>query len=124
MLIIFLFCALMATIAPGQACTDFQIKSTDKTIITARSMEWGEDMHSQLRVYPRQGKYSSNSRSGIKGLSWQSKYGYVGANFYGRNTVIDGMNEKDYPSADSGIPALCTLMYNQNNLLNQSMFSI
>jgi choloylglycine hydrolase len=76
------------------ACTDFQIKSSDHTIITARSMEWGDEINSKLRICPRQEKHAGVTPSGQKGLSWQSKYGYVGVDCYGRDTVIDGINEK------------------------------
>ena len=93
-LIIFLLVISMYFIPSALACTDFEIKSTEGTVVTGRSMEWGTDMKSQLRTYPRQEKRQSQAPDGRPGLSWQSQYGYVGANCYGRDMVIDGMNEK------------------------------
>lgn len=93
-LIILLFIIFIQLMPPALACTDFQLKTTNGTVIAARSMEWGVDMKSQLRTYPRQQERQSTAPDGHAGLSWQAKYGYVGANCYDRDMVIDGMNEK------------------------------
>ena len=103
---------LAVTIIFGQAamaCTDFQIKTKDGAVIVGRSLEWGEDMQSQLRIHPRQEKHQSGAPENKSGLSWQSKYGYVGADCYGLDVCIDGINEKGlsvgglwFPGAEYG----------------------
>ena len=95
-LIIILLISIIAFMPPVFACTDFQIKANDGAIITARSMEWGVDMQSQLHIYPRHGGAGSWTcgPGGSYGASWVKQYGYVGADCYKRDMVIDGMNEK------------------------------
>jgi choloylglycine hydrolase len=84
------FCAS----APGDACTDFQLKTIDGTTLNGRSMEWAEDMHSQLVLRPCGEERQSTAPGGAQGLKWTSKYGYVGANIYGLDAYVDGMNEE------------------------------
>jgi choloylglycine hydrolase len=76
------------------ACTDFLIKTTDGSAIVARSMEWGDDMKSQICVHPRGEQESSITPNGQPGLRWKSHYGFVSANCYGLDMAVDGMNEK------------------------------
>jgi choloylglycine hydrolase len=78
---------------PGEACTDFQLKATDGSILNGRSMEWGADMHSKLVIRPRGEERQAIAPAGAKGLKWKSKYGYVGANIYDLDGYVDGMNE-------------------------------
>ena len=75
----------------GSACTRVVYKGKDNLILTARSMDWKEDLKSDLWVFPRgmyrEGKVGENS------LTWTSKYGSVIASAYDIAST-DGMNEK------------------------------
>ena len=45
--------ALSTTPAPVAACTRALYGAKDGTVIVGRSMDWGEDMHSNMWVLPR-----------------------------------------------------------------------
>jgi len=76
-----------------QGCTEFRAIAKDKTVVVARSMEWGEDMHSHIVVQPRGKNYSSLASDGSQGLAWKSRYGFLFINAYGLDGATDGMNE-------------------------------
>lgn len=81
-------------------CTDFLLKAADKdsSVVIGRSMEFGEDLGSQILVGGRgTNKQSAAPDSPMGGLSWTAKYGYVGLNVAGLGLpklICDGMNEK------------------------------
>lgn len=85
---------LLAGTFPANACTDFLIKTKDGSVIVGRSMEWAEDMKSQLRVHARAEDHVTHSPDGKPSMRWQSKYGYVAADAYDIDLAVDGMNEK------------------------------
>lgn len=75
----------------ANACTRALYVADDGTVITGRSMDWKEDMHSNLWVLPR-----GIAREGLAGNNspkWVSKYGSIIAAGYEMATA-DGMNEK------------------------------
>ena len=62
------------------ACSDFQLKAKDGTIVVGRTMEFPVDLKSRIQVVPR---------------SINNKYGYLGFDAAGKPELIaDGMNEK------------------------------
>lgn len=73
------------------ACTRIVYEGPNGTIITARSMDWKEDMGTNLWIFPigmeRNGEVGPNS------LKWTSIYGSVIATAYDVSST-DGMNEK------------------------------
>lgn len=81
-------------------CTDFLLVAADKdnSVVVGRSMEFGEDLGSQIVVGGRGTKKQSGAPySPMAGLSWTAKYGYVGLNVAGlglKHLICDGMNEK------------------------------
>jgi choloylglycine hydrolase len=77
--------------APAEACTRALYLSKDGTVIVGRSMDWGEDMHSNMWVLPRGMK--RDGRGGKNTISWVSKYGSLITSAYDIGTA-DGMNEK------------------------------
>ena len=92
LLVCFFMCALTAY--PSFACTDFQIKAEDGTVVVGRSMEFAIDLESHIMVFPKGQKFVSGAPGGKKGLKWTNKYGFVGANAFGYDAVNDGMNEE------------------------------
>ena len=89
-----LFAALAGWLALQQtadACTRVTYLGPDDTVVTGRSMDWMESLHTDLWAFPagmkRSGAAESNS------FTWTSKYGSVIADAYGVITT-DGMNEK------------------------------
>ncbi|WP_367357432.1 linear amide C-N hydrolase, partial [Mesotoga sp.] len=60
--------------------------------IAARTLEFEFDLGSKIIVVPR-GTFVAALTTGWEGLSWNVKYGYVGANALGMDLVADGINE-------------------------------
>ncbi len=86
------FLALIAlSLAPARACTRVLYTGEENTVIVGRSMDWSEDMGTNLWLFPR-GLERSGS-AGPASLRWTSKYGSVAASIYEVATV-DGINEK------------------------------
>ncbi|EHL29287.1 linear amide C-N hydrolase [Legionella drancourtii] len=81
------------TSLPGHACTDFRLKAQDGTLLITRSMEFGQDLKSNLRSSPRGRQFSSMAPNGKPGLNWKAKYGYLYLDGFGVNASFDGMNE-------------------------------
>jgi choloylglycine hydrolase len=60
-------------------------------VITGRSMDWGEDMRSNLWVFPR--GMERDGASGKNTVRWTSRYGSLGISAYDAG-IADGMNER------------------------------
>jgi choloylglycine hydrolase len=85
--------ALLAcsALVPAVACTRTLFIGDDKTVITGRNMDWKEDMHSNLYLFPS--GMTRDGASGPKSIAWTSKYGSVIVSGYEAGTT-DGLNEK------------------------------
>lgn len=84
-------CMAMTLLQPAEACTRALFVGSDSLVITGRSMDWSEDMHSDLWVFPKGMK--RDGAAGPKSVTWTSKYGSLIASGYNVGTA-DGMNEK------------------------------
>lgn len=73
------------------ACTRVVYKGLNGLILTARSMDWQEDIHTNLWLFPR--GMQRTGEAGPQSLKWTSKYGSVVASGYDISST-DGMNEK------------------------------
>lgn len=76
---------------PIDACTRTLFTGEDNVVITGRSMDWMEDMHSDIWVFPR--GVERDSGGGARSFKWKSKYGSVVTAAYNIASA-DGMNEK------------------------------
>ncbi len=77
------------------ACTDFQVKAKDGTVVIGRSMEFPVEEHSKVIVVPRGQQFTSVSDKGVKGLSWTNKYGYLAVDAFNvEDAYLEGLNEK------------------------------
>ena len=76
---------------PVAACSRVLYVAKDGTVITGRSMDWGEDMRSNMWVLPRGMK--RDGMGGKNTVTWESKYGSLIVSAYDIGTA-DGMNEK------------------------------
>ncbi len=111
----------------AQACTRAVYKGVDNLILTARSMDWRDDIPANLWLFPRgmprQGEVGPNS------VRWTSKYGSVVASAFDIASA-DGMNEKGlvanllwlvesrYPEYDGSQPGLTVAAWVQYMLDN------
>jgi len=82
---------MSGSLAPAYACTRALYVAKDGTVIVGRSMDWGEDMMSNMWVLPRGMK--RDGRGGKNTISWESKYGSLIVTAYDIGTA-EGMNEK------------------------------
>jgi choloylglycine hydrolase len=83
--------AILSTSMPASACTRALYVAKDGTVLTGRSMDWGEDMHSNMWILPRGMK--RDGMGGTNSIQWESKYGSLVVSAYDIGTC-DGMNEK------------------------------
>jgi penicillin V acylase-like amidase (Ntn superfamily) len=87
------FAAVLAPILASStnACTRALYFGKQGQTVTGRSMDWAEDMHSNLWAFPR--GMARDGGLGAGSLKWTSKYGSVTTSVYEAATS-DGMNEK------------------------------
>lgn len=88
--------ALLATLItqPLAACTGLRLVSADGGAVVGRTMEFGFDLQSKVLVIPAGIHLSNTLADPAKGLSYESKYGVVGANALGMEMIVDGVNEQ------------------------------
>lgn len=89
----FILAAFLATgvFSIAEGCTRVLFTGENDVVITGRSMDWREDMHSDLWAFPR--GIARDGASGPNSIRWVSKYGSVNVSGYNLGTA-DGMNEK------------------------------
>lgn len=76
-------------------CTGIRLRAKTGGIAYGRTLEFGQEMDSQIIMIPRNFACAGTSKEGAaKGLLWKSKYAVVGANALSEVGVIDGVNEK------------------------------
>jgi penicillin V acylase-like amidase (Ntn superfamily) len=80
----------LAAVQSVSACTRALFVGDGGTVITGRSMDWSEDMHSDLWAFPR--GIRRDGAEGPRSPQWVSKYGSVIVSSYNMGTA-DGMNE-------------------------------
>ena len=125
--ILFLALMLFTQIPDSKACTRVVYQGPNGTIITARSMDWKEDILSNMWLFPR--GMERSGEAGPNSLKWESKYGSVILSGYDICTT-DGMNEKglvanllwlvesEYPEYDGSKPGLSIAAWTQYVLDN------
>lgn len=74
-------------------CTDFAVQTKDGTWVNGRSLEFGLDLQSTVKIFPRNQKMTSQNPEKKKGVEWTSQYGYLGVTALGMNFSFDGLNE-------------------------------
>ncbi|MFH6968399.1 linear amide C-N hydrolase [Flavobacterium sp. FlaQc-28] len=72
-------------------CTRVLYKGLDELVLTARSMDWSSDLHTNLWLLPR--GIHRTGEEGPQSIEWTSKYGSVVSAVYDM-AATDGMNEK------------------------------
>ena len=74
---------------PVKACTRAVYIGPDNMVITGRTMDWKEDIQSNLYLFPRGIKRAGYNKGNT--VEWISKYGSIVATGYDIGTC-DGMN--------------------------------
>lgn len=83
--------AMLMAMEDADACTKATYIGPDNMVITGRTMDWKEDLKTNLYLFPRGMKRSGYDMPNA--LTWTSKYGSIVATGYDIGTC-DGMNEK------------------------------
>lgn len=111
----------------AEACTRFVYLGANDQVLTARSMDWRNDIASNLWIFPRGMKRSGEV--GPQSVQWTARYGSVIASGYDISTT-DGMNEaglvanvlwlveSSYPKYDGKKPGLTIAAWAQYVLDN------
>lgn len=109
-----------------EACTRVLFVGDDETVVTARSLDWGEYAGAALWKFPR--GMTRQGMAGDNSIEWTARHGSVIVSFYGK-VGIDGMNEAglvanvlylaetDYGELD-GKPGLSVSLWSQYVLDN------
>lgn len=78
---------------PSDACTRVVYKGPQNTVLTARSMDWRDEIPANLWVLPK--GIDRTGQTGPKSIKWTSKYGSLISSSWDIASA-DGMNEKDW----------------------------
>ena len=85
----------LSTQMPANACTGITLKSKDGMTVAARTIEWAESVMNNLYVVvPRNQELQSLTPSGMDGVRFKSKYGFVGLAVEQKVFMVEGVNEK------------------------------
>ena len=85
---------LITVSSPADACTGITLTAKDSTTIVARTIEWGgSDLNSQYIIVPRGYTSCSYTPEGVQGMSFTSRYGYVGLAVEQKDFIAEGINE-------------------------------
>ncbi|HQP25202.1 MAG TPA: linear amide C-N hydrolase [Smithellaceae bacterium] len=92
-LFVFLVCMLMNIVlnTEAMACTRVVYQGPESTIITARSMDWKDEIPAGMWIFPR--GMQRNGEVGPNSIKWKSRYGSLVISSF-ENSTVDGMNEK------------------------------
>ena len=87
-------CGLTSQV-PTNACTGITLKSKDGTTVVARTIEWAESvMNTMYVVVPRNQEFQSLTPSGMDGMKFKTKYGFIGLAVEQKEFMVEGINEK------------------------------
>jgi len=92
--VLFSFVASLICMPSVNACTGFRMKAKDGTVVSARTLEFAQELNSNIIVLPRGMAFDGMKPSNMPGLKWTSKYAAVGTNALGQPMLMDGINEK------------------------------
>jgi choloylglycine hydrolase len=86
--------ALVLATTPSFACTGISLKAGDGAAIRGRTLEFGFPMQSKVLVVPAGKEFSGTLPDGGKGLTFTSRYAFIGANALGLPAILDGINDQ------------------------------
>jgi choloylglycine hydrolase len=93
-LLIGILVAALSVVPAAQACTGIRLIAKDGGVVAARTLEFGFDLHSEVLVVPAGTALTGTLPDGGKGISYTTKYGFLGANAEGLTAIVDGINDQ------------------------------
>lgn len=91
---LFFLAMLLQLQTTADACTGTVFKATDGSVVAARTLEFAKSLNSDVIFVPRGYSMTGMLPENKSGLTWASKYAYIGANAAGEPVIVDGFNEK------------------------------
>lgn len=93
-----MYCSLLSTMislifSSSDACTGIKLTAKDGSVVHGRTCEFGINLDISTAVIPRGYSFTGTTPNGT-GLTYQTKYGFVGSITFNHPAVMDGMNEK------------------------------
>ncbi len=87
--------ALLVANQPALACTGGALVAKDGSVAVGRTLEFGKPLDSVLAVWPAGSEFTGQTPTGKNGLSWKSKYGFVGPTAAtNHDMLLDGLNDQ------------------------------
>lgn len=78
----------------ADACTGFEVRNADGTVVQGRTLEFGVEVDSAPAFVPRKYAFTGSLPDGGTGMKYTSKYACTGSICYGNLALMDGMNER------------------------------
>jgi len=78
----------------AQACTGIRLVAKDGGVVPGRTLEFGVDLRSKVLIVPAGNTLSGTLPDGGKGITYTTKYGFLGANAVGKIAILDGINDR------------------------------
>jgi len=75
-------------------CTGIQLTAKSGAVVSARTMEFGIDLESEVMMSPRGHARTGTTPDGLDGAQWTAKYASVGISGLALDVLIDGVNER------------------------------
>ena len=85
---------LVLITAPLSGCSSIRLKTKDGNVIYARTMDFPQNLLSEIIMFPRNTEFKGTLPQNKTGLVWKNKYGIVGMGGLGVESIADGINEK------------------------------
>jgi choloylglycine hydrolase len=76
------------------ACTGIRLTAKDGSVVVARTLEFGMDLQSKITVIPAGTPLTGTLPNNTTGVSYTTKYGFIGANAFGLPVIVDGVNDR------------------------------
>ena len=112
---------LMGVLCPkAEACTGITLTSADGTTIVARTIEWGgTNLNSMYVVVPRGHTSQSYTPTGVDGMMFTARHGYIGLAVEQQEFITEGLNERGLSAGLFYFPHFGEYVtYNPNNKRN------
>ena len=92
--LLIIVCLFFAWHFKAEACTGISMFSADGSYFQARTIEWaGTNLNSMYVVVPRNFSQTSFTPKGTNGMTFISKYGYIGLAVHEKEFIAEGLNE-------------------------------
>jgi choloylglycine hydrolase len=74
-------------------CTGIRLTTTAGVVVHARTVDFAEEIRSDVIVVPRRYELIGTAPGGHPGMTWTSTHAAIGTNTHGLPLLIDGVNE-------------------------------